>query len=242
LSDRTWSSRRSALAVAVGLLYLGLVVLVVLSINGMGDYGIERAVGGDNAAPGLAALMHGDIGGYLSDQPLMGLTSIVLRLPFAVLAAALRVDGLAAYQLGALACLIPLALLAAWLGGARDIPLDRRLYGLAALLVLILSPILQNALDAGHPEGILAAGLGTAAVIAATRGRARTAAILLGLAVGSQDWALMAAPPVVIALRGRRREVVLLAGAPASAQALPCAFAADADFGITPPKQASPMT
>ena len=59
--------------------------------------------------------------------------------------AAVRVDSLTAYQLGVLGCLIPLALLAAWLAGARDISLDRRLDGLTALLVLILSPILQLA-------------------------------------------------------------------------------------------------
>ena len=221
---RAWERR--LLALGAGALALGAIAFDVLSVNGMGDYGMGRGVGGDNAAPGLAALAHGNIAGYLSHQPVMGLTSILVRLPVAVLASALRLSSLWSYRLGVLACLIPFALLAAWLAGANNISPKRRTYGLAALLVLILSPILHNALDAGHPEGILAGSLSAAAVIAATRGRIRTAAVLLGLAIGSQDWALMAVPPVVLAARGRRREVLLLAGAVAAPLTV-CVWLAD---------------
>lgn len=213
---RSRAYRRCALAAGVGCLYLGLIALVVFSVGGTGDFGTARPVGGDNAGPGLAALVHLDVAGYLSHQPMMGLTSILLRLPAAAVAAHFRAGALASYQLEVMACLIPLALLAAWLAGAEDLSLDRRICGLAALLVLILSPVTRTALGAGHPEGLLAGTLGVAAVIAATRGQARAAAVLLGLAIGSQDWGLMAAPPVLIALRGRRREVLVLSAAVAA--------------------------
>jgi hypothetical protein len=209
---RSSAVSRSLVALGAGALCLVLLSAIVFSVGGSGDYNVSAHVGGDNAGPGIVALLHGSLYGYVSHQPVMGLTSILLRLPVVAIASLAGASHLGMYEAGAVACALPLALVAAWLVGARDLSLDRRIYGLLALLVLILSPVLRTAVGAGHPEGVLAGILCTSAVIAATRGRARAAAVLLGLAIGSQDWALIALPPVLIALPGRRRETLLIGG------------------------------
>ena len=209
---RSRAFTRYVVAAVVGSLVLGLIAAVTFTLHGSGDYLLGAPVGGDNAAPGIAALLHGNLAGYATHQPIMGLTTILLRLPFAGAAALLGAGNLTIYEAGALACVIPLALVAAWLMAAPGLSSDSRIYGLVAVLVLILSPVLRTALGAGHPEGILAGVLATAAVIAGSKRRVRAAAILLGLAIGSQDWALIALPPVLVALPGRRRQVLLTAG------------------------------
>jgi hypothetical protein len=227
--------RRSLHALCAASACLALLGVIAFSLGGSGDYHIVGRVGGDNAGPGIAALLHGSISGYLSHQPVMGLTSILLRLPVAGIAALAGAGQRTTYELGAFACVLPLALTAVWLARAGDLPTDRRVYGLIALLVLILSPVFRTALGAGHPEGVLAGVLATAAVVVATQGRARVAAVVLGLAIGSQDWALIAVPPVLIAVPGRRREVIMIAGAIAALlttavwAADPSAFAAAAN-------------
>src|SRR5438067_2043871 len=80
-----------------------------------GDYAIHSPVAGDNAGPAIDALIHGHLGSFIGHQPLMGLTSIVLRAPFAAAVTALGGTERLAYSLGAMACLLPLMLLAAWM-------------------------------------------------------------------------------------------------------------------------------
>ncbi len=193
-------------------LSLGLLAVVVFSVSQTGDYVIGGAISGDNAGPAIQALAHGSITGYLTHQPFIGLTSLVLRVPFAALAPALGGGNLLTYQLGALACMLPLALLAGWLVAARELPLGPRLFRLLAVLVVITSPILRQTVTEGHPEEVVAAVLGCCAVVAATRGQVRWSAVLLGLAIGTKEWAVIALPPVMIALPHRRREVGLIAG------------------------------
>ncbi len=65
----------------------------------------------------------------------------------------------------------------------------------------------------GHPEEVLAATLATAAVLAAIRGRNGLTWLLLGLAVGTKQWALLAAPCVLLALPERRIATAVKAGA-----------------------------
>ena len=186
---------------------------MVLSVHGTGDYVPGGPVDGNNAAPGIDALLHGDVVGYVTHQPMIGLTSILLRLPAVALAHAVGGGGLLSYQLGAIACMLPLALLGGWLVAAPGLTLDRRLFRLLAAFVVITSPILSGEVQAGHPEGTLAAALSVAAVIAAGRGRVGWSAALLGLAIATKEWALIAVPPVIIALPGRRRKVGVIAGA-----------------------------
>ena len=61
-----------------------------------------------------------------------------------------------------------------------------------------------DAIHLGHPEEVLAAVLATGAVLAAIRGRRGWAAVLLGLAVGTKQWAVLAAIPVLLALDDHR--------------------------------------
>ena len=182
----------------------------MFSVTTSGDYNSGAGANGDNAAPGMDALIHGSVAGYLSHQPIIGLTSILLRLPFAVLASALGGDGLMVYKFGALACMLPLALAAGWLISAPGLPPKRRVLRVLTVLVVIQSPILRAAVDMGHPEDVLAAVLASAAVVGATKGHGRWAAVLLGLAIGAKQWAVIGIVPVMIALPGRRREVAAI--------------------------------
>lgn len=105
---------------AAVLICLAIVADVALSATAMGGYVPGGATLGDNAAPGLHALVHGNFAAYAAHQPAIGLTSMLLRVPAAE---AVRLFGggpLLTYQMGALVCLVPLALFAAWL--AADSP------------------------------------------------------------------------------------------------------------------------
>ncbi len=209
----TWKSTKPLLWSAALLVAGLLLVDLVLSVRSMGDYAPSGATAGDNAAPGLNALLHGDLAGYAARQPAIGLTSILLRLPFAALSHALGGGALVTYQLGALAALLPVGFFAAWLMAGRAIPPGARLAGALAGLLVLAGPVLRESLMSGHPEAALAGVLATGSVIAATRGHAGRAATLLGLAAGAKPWALIALPPVMMALPGRRVRTAAIAGA-----------------------------
>jgi hypothetical protein len=200
---------RLVLGFAVGVGVLLLLGRRVFFITNAGDYNVAHPVAGDNAAPGIEALLHGNVAGYLSHQPIIGLTTILLRLPFAALASGAG-GGIRIYQLGALACVLPLAFAAGWLVSAREITPGQRVLRLVAAVLVIESPILFQTLVLGHPEDVVAAVLACGAVVAASRGHLRWAAVLLGLAIGAKEWAVIAVPSVMIAAPGRRREVTLI--------------------------------
>ena len=88
------------------------------------------------------------------------------------------------------------------------------------------NPITLRALDIGHPEELLGAVLCAGAVLAALRGRATLAGVLLGLAMANKAWAVLAVGPVLLALPERRRWSLLIAGAIALAFVLPLLLAA----------------
>ena len=201
---------RSPLLLLAGGALLALATLVVFSIHSSGDYNVAAPVGGDNTAPGIVALLHGSVDGYTDHQPVVGLTSILLRLPFVAVANALGASALQSYQVGALICLLPLILGGAWLIASPGLSSGQRLIRLLAVVAVIQSPIMSNGISAGHPEGILSTALGTAAVLAAMRGRATWAGLLLGLAISSKETGLLALAPVMVALPGRRREVAAI--------------------------------
>jgi hypothetical protein len=204
-------STELARGVKLGIVPFALLAAVILSLPGSGDYGAAQAVSGDNAGPGIEALVHGNLTGYLAHQPLIGLTTIVLRLPFAALGSAFGASDLLVYKLGALACALPLALAAGWLLGDRTVPRRVCLLRLASIAIVIGGPLMRNTLEVGHPEDVTAAVAATAAVILAMRDQPRPSAIALGLAVGSKEWALIAVLPVMLALPHRRLEVAGIA-------------------------------
>jgi len=169
-----------------------------------GDYWPGGHVLGDsNPAPAIAALAQGHFGAYLMNQPVMGLVSILLRVPAALLVQARPGHPLLEYRVGTVLCLCPAAVLVAWLGrleGAR-----RWKAGCALACVLVIAgPVTIEAINAGHPEEVLTAVLGIAAVIAAQRHLQWWAGVILGLAIGTKQWGILAALPVFMKLdRGR---------------------------------------
>jgi hypothetical protein len=100
-----------------------------------------------------------------------------------------------------------------------------RLAAVFAAAMIVAGPATIDAIHLGHPEEVLAGVLATAAVLAAIRGRSGWAAVLLGLAIGTKQWALFAAIPVLIAIPERRVATAVKAGALALAlsAALPLA-------------------
>jgi hypothetical protein len=82
------------------------------------------------------------------------------------------------------------------------------------------------AVQRGHPEELLTAALVLAATLAAIRGRAGWAGILLGLALATKQWALLAVLPVLLACaQGQRLRAALVAGLLAIALVAPLAAA-----------------
>jgi hypothetical protein len=169
--------------------------------DGAGDYANPLCAEWkcDDPASALHAIAQGDLSGFFRFQPAMGLTSLALRAP----AVALAHEGGAGihgeYTAGAAVCLAGACALAVWLawfmhrGGARLVVV---LSGLALWVTAILA---GRALLFGHPEEPLAATLALAAIVMAWSGHPLAAGALIGLAIGTKEWALLVAPAVVFA-------------------------------------------
>ncbi len=212
---RTYAERLPLpLRIAVLLTATAAACWVVHGVTQSGDYVPGGAVLGDNAAPAISALIHGHLTAAAARQPLLGLVSLVWRAPFAAAGLQLGGDRLA-YQLGAVACLLPL-LGAAWWLAVRAGSLAQGATAGAAAVLITAGPITTAAVHIGHPEEVLTALLAAAAVICAGQDRRRCAAVLLGLAVGTKPWALLAAPCVLLALPRPRLAPAVLAAAVAA--------------------------
>jgi hypothetical protein len=199
-------------------------VVVGLAQPSLGDY-VLRGSNPDNAAPAMDALIHGDLARLAAVQPVMGPVSLIVRAPFAALGHAIGGHTLE-YDLGAVACLGTLAAVALLLA-AR---VRRRDGGFAApiavVLVLVANPLtIAGALDAGHPEELLAAALAAAAVLAAAEDRATLTGVLLGLGLATKPWAALAVPAALLALKGGHRRALGLALALATVLIAPLAAA-----------------
>ena len=213
---------RRALPVLAGLVAAcALSAWYAFQVNGIGaDYGY------DAAAP-IGALARGDLGEFFDYAPLMGSFSLVLRAPLAALAGA---DDLLSYRLGALVCLLPLGLLAVWLErlmAERGQPLGTRLVVAGLCLV---NPLTADAILWGHPEELLCAALCVGAVVAMLRDRPVAAAVLLGLALATKQWAVLAILPVLLAARGRQVRPLVIGGGVAAALLLPLLVANPGSF------------
>jgi hypothetical protein len=160
----------------------------------------------------------------------MGSLSLVLRAPFVAAGHAVGMSDLAVYRLGAVVCLVGVALLAIWVGrlmALRGQPLIPRLI---VVVVIVVNPMTFNAVWLGHPEEPLAAALCVAAVLAATDRRAWGAGVCLGLALATKQWAIVAFLPVLLAAPERRWRLALVAVAVAAALAVPLAVADSGRF------------
>ncbi|HET8978009.1 MAG TPA: hypothetical protein VFN87_07615 [Solirubrobacteraceae bacterium] len=188
---------------------------VVHGVTISGDYRPGHAVLGDNAAPAIGALVHGRLAVVPSVQPLMGLVSLLWRAPFAGAGVWLGAGPQLVYQVGVVACLLPALGLLLWLVWRAGSPRDVVVTAAAGALILA-GPATLQALTLGHPEEVLTSVLGAAAVVAAGTDRRGWAAALLGLAVGTKPWAVLAAPCVLLATPGGRRAVAVAAAAVAA--------------------------
>jgi hypothetical protein len=208
-------------AAPAALVALAGAAVALLLVKSPGDYGASRGWVGDDPAPAINALVEGRPGDFFALHPWMGSVSLALRWPFAALGHALGAGELTVYKLGAVPCLLALVVLAAALDrvlAGRGRPLATRLVVAGGLL---LNPVTFNALSSGHPEELLTTALCVGALLAAGRGSPLAAGVLLGVAIATKQWALVAVGPVLVATRGRWLASGALAAVTAVALTLP---------------------
>ncbi|HWB69949.1 MAG TPA: glycosyltransferase 87 family protein, partial [Solirubrobacterales bacterium] len=215
---------RSSLAA----LLVGLCAWLAATKTSLGDYTFD-------AAPAVRALSHGDIGAYLHAHPVMGPFATIFQAPFSLLGQ----SPLADYRWASFGCLLALAGLGLYLASVAR----RRgagALGSALIAVLcVLNPLTLEALANGHPEELLTAALAVGATVVASQGHAGRAAILLGLAVASKQWAVIAIFPVLMALPSRRLWTAAVSGAIVALLTLPGLAVAPASFMHTQGNAAS---
>jgi Glycosyltransferase family 87 len=184
----------------------GVWMMSYLALYGFGwnDYASE-------VVPAYDALLRGHLSQFLALAPGYG-GSLELRAPFAFLPGLWHGGEVAVYQAVSIPCLVAAALFAVWLVGRMRAFGVGRLARATALGLCVVNPVTLYALQDGHPEELLGAVLCVAAVLAALRGRAGWAGVLLGLAIVNKQWALLAIGPVLVALPAQRWRTMAVAG------------------------------
>lgn len=178
-----------------------------------------------DAQPAVEALAQGRVGDYLTADALMGPFATLVQVPFVAVSGD---SGVAAYPWAVFPCLLIAGFVGLYLARiAARRGAGRLTQALIAALVL-LNPLTFEAIENGHPEEILTAALAVAAVASAAERRPRQTAILLGLALASKQWAVIAILPALMALPAARLRTGALAVAVAGALFLP-AFVASPD-------------
>jgi hypothetical protein len=163
-----------------------------------------------DAGPSLHALVNGDTGAAFGHQPAMGWFAIVLRAP--VVFFVRHGSALFEYQVGNVPCVLVLAALGVWLAvQMRDMNASPIACAFVTAIA-VLGPMNWHALADGHPEELLGAALCVAAVVASASGRSPLAAgVLLGLALGTKQWAILAAGPALLAAPRGRAQIAAFA-------------------------------
>src|SRR4051795_9171379 len=183
----------------------------------------------NEAAPAFKALAEGHLQQFLALSPSYG-GSLVLRAPFAAIPSLWGGGEMAVFRAGSLPCMAAMAGLGVWLV-ARMRESGQPLLSRATVLALCAAgPITVRALEIGHPEDVLGGVLCVAAVLAANGRRVTWAAVLLGLAIATKAWALVAVGPVVLALDARAWRTLLVAAFVTGAVMAPLAAAHPAGF------------
>lgn len=180
-----------------------------------------------DAAPAVHALAVGHVGAYLSAKAMMGPFATLVQAPFVAISGA---GGVAAYKWAVFPCLLAAGLVGLYLAriaGRRGAGLTTQ--ALIAALCL-LNPLTFEALENGHPEEILTAALAVASIAAAGEKRPWRTAILLGLAVASKQWAVIAILPALMVLPARRVRVGAGAVAVVALLTLPSLAASPSSF------------
>jgi hypothetical protein len=196
---------------------LGAAAWVTLSSGLGGDYPGPECTSCDFPGPAINALAAGHLHQFFAVQPVMGSVSLVLRAP----AAALLHADLWRYRVGALVLLSIVALLAWWLADVMSRRGASRVAQAGVAGLLVASPLTFQAMKWGHPEEALAAALCIAAVLLADGGRAYSAGVALGLALATQQWAVLAILPVGMIAQGTRTKVLASAAISAAILTLP---------------------
>ena len=162
------------------------------------DYDVE-------ARPAFDHLLSGDLHSFLLGSPAYG-GALLLRSPLALAAGAAGGGELAVFRAVALPGLLALALLGIVLTVRARAAGASAPAAWLALALCVLNPIALRALELGHAEELLAGALAVAAMLAAQGRRPGWAGLLVGLAVATKPWALIAVPAVIAVLpEGRRR-------------------------------------
>ena len=190
------------------------------SISALGDWR------GDSW-PAVDALAHGRIAEYLSAKAMMGPFSTLVQAPFVALGGG---GALHAYRWAAFPCLLAAGLLGLYLASVARRRGASRLSQILLAGLCLVNPITIEALNYGHPEEILTAALAVGAIASASEGHRARTAVLLGLAVASKQWAVIAVLPALMALPDRRVRTGLTAGAIVVALTLPGLLAAPGSF------------
>jgi hypothetical protein len=167
------------------------------------------------AAGAYLALSHGDISGFFASIPAYG-GALIVRAPFAGVTALLGGGELAIYRAVSIPCLLAVAWLALAIVrrmGRRGCPASSRAIVLA---LCVANPVTFRALEIGHPEELLCAVFAIGAVLTAADGRTIVTGLLLGLALATKAWAVLAIGPVLLALPARRLAALAIAGAVAA--------------------------
>ena len=208
---------------ALAALALGFTGAMARRFGRAGDYPMD-------AERSVTALSHGHFHDAVTHQPLMGPLSIVLRAPFVTLARFAGAGEPGAYKTGAAVCVVFAAALGVSLARSR---LDSSFAQAAVLVVVtVLNPASIAAVQYGHPEEVLAAALSVGAVALALRDRELAAAVALGLAIASKQWAILAVAPTLLALpRGKRLRLLCISGVIAAGATLPLLAVDPAGFG-----------
>jgi len=206
-----WTWGGAALALALTMCWL------TLQGFAWNDYDTE-------ASAAFRSLIAGDVTAFLSQVPGYG-GSLVLRAPFAAAAAALGGGELAVYRAVTIPCVLALAVLGVVL--VRRMAGSGRSTGARALVLglCVANPVTLRALEIGHPEELLCAAFAIGAVLAALDSRTLPASVLLGLAIATKSWAVLAIGPVLLALPGRRVFALAVAGATTAAVLTPILLA-----------------
>ncbi len=204
-------------------------VLLAAALTASVDYGAGMRTG-DSPLPAIQALLHGHLGTMARVQPVIGLTSIILRAPFVALASAFHGGTMLGYRFGVFAC----ALVAGLVGAVVAERAHRRgtswSVAIGAVSIMVLSPMTLTGRLGGHPEELLAGALCVGAILAALEDRPVLAGLLIGLAIGTKEWALVGTVPVYVACRGHKVRMLATAAAVGAPLALALPLADPATF------------
>jgi DNA-binding XRE family transcriptional regulator len=183
-----------------------------------------------DAAPAVQALADGHVGSYLSAKALMGPFATLVQAPFVAISGE---QGAAAYPWAVFPCLLISGFVGLYLARIAAHRAAGRLTQALIAILFLLNPLTFEAIENGHPEEILTAALAVAAVAAAVEHRPRHTALLLGLAIASKQWAVIAILPALMALPSLRIRTGVLAAAVAAILFLPGFLASpSAFFGV----------